>query len=291
MRKVPKERARTPAAQPLDVFAYLDYRAFLRDYYLDKKDKRGLSYRSFSRRAGLRSPNYLKLVIDGDRNLSDEMAARFAKAVGLDADACAYFVELVRFNQAKGTHERNASYARLTGFRRYRRAQPLELEHAAYHSTWYLPAIRELAARRDFRADPSWIAERLWPPITKQEAASALDTLLALGLLVKEESGEIVQGEELVSTGPETRGLHIKNYHRTMMDRAAEAMDLIPAQDRDISSLTLCLSADGLARLKQRIARFRRELLELSTLESDPRQVVQVNFQLFPLSKNPGDEP
>lgn len=277
-------------AGALDVFAYLDYRAFLRDYYLEKKDKRGLSYRAFSRRAGLRSPNYLKLVIDAERNLSDEMAARFAKAVGLDADGSAYFIELVRFNQAKSTSDRNASYVRLTGFRRHRRAQPLELKHAAYHSTWYLPAIRELAARPDFRDDPAWIARTLWPSISKGEALAALTTLLDLGLLVKDEDGKVVQGEALLSTGAETRGLHIRNYHRMMMNRAAEAMDEIPSADRDISSLTLCLGRDGLARLKQRIVRFRRELLELSTVEDEPEQVVQVNFQLFPLSRNPGDE-
>jgi uncharacterized protein (TIGR02147 family) len=275
--------------QANDVFGYLDYRAFLRDYYLDRKDRRGLSFRAFSKRAGLRSPNYLKLVIDGDRNLSDEMAGRFAKAVGLDGDAAAYFGELVRFNQARTSAERNDSYSRLTGYRHYRRAQPLELGHAAYHSTWYLPAIRELAARRDFRDDPAWIAKSLRPPITKAEASAAMKTLLELGLLVRDENGDVSQGEALVSTGAETRGLHIRNYHRTMMERAIESMDSVPAAERDISSITMCLSTDGLAHLKQRIQRFRRELLEIASLEQAPEQVVQVNFQLFPLSKPDGE--
>lgn len=62
---------------PVEVYGYLDYRAFLADLYTAKK-ARGFSYRSFSRRAGLSSPNYLKLVIDGQRNLSAKMAERFA---------------------------------------------------------------------------------------------------------------------------------------------------------------------------------------------------------------------
>ena len=57
-----------------EVFDYLDYRAFLRDHYLDKKQRQGLSFRGFSKRAGLKSPNYLKLVIDGQRNLTEAMA-------------------------------------------------------------------------------------------------------------------------------------------------------------------------------------------------------------------------
>jgi uncharacterized protein (TIGR02147 family) len=270
-----------------DVFELLDYRAFLRAHYEAKKaSRRGFSYRAFSRRAGLRSPNYLKLVIDGDRNLSPEMAARFAKACGLEGDAAAYFQDLVTFNQAKGAEEKNAAYRRLTGFRRYRSAHRLQMAHAEYHSTWYLPAIRELAARSDFRADPAWIAERLRPPIPRKDAARALDTLLELGLLVREDDGSVHQGEPIVSTGPEMHALHIANYHRMMIGRGAASIEAIPSAERDISALTLCLAPDGIAELKRRLQAFRRELLELSADEDDPEVVVQLNMQLFPLSRS-----
>lgn len=268
-----------------NVFDYLDYRAFLRDHYAFQKGLgRGFSYRAFSRRAGLRSPNYLKLVMDADRNLSGEMAPRFAKACGLTGEAAMYFLDLVTFNQATTAADRNAAYERLTTFKRYRQAHRLEMAHAAYHSTWYLPAIRELAARADFDPDPSWVAARLRPPIAVADARRALDALFQLGLLETDESGRVKQGEALVTTGPQTTSLHIGNYHRTMMERAAASIDEVPAARRDISSLTLCMGEDGLRRLKERIVRFRRELLELSELESDPREVVQVNFQLFPLT-------
>lgn len=268
-----------------NVFDYLDYRAFLRDHYLFQKGRgRGFSYRAFSRRAGLRSPNYLKLVIDGDRNLSGDMAGRFATACGLEGEAATYFVGLVGFNQATSTTERNAAYERLTTFKRYRQAHRLEMAQAAYHSTWYLPAIRELAAREDFKADPAWVAARLRPTISVPDARRALETLFELGLLVKDAHGRAKQGDPLVTTGTQTTSLHIGNYHRMMMERATASIDEVPAPKRDISSLTLCMSADGLRRLKERIARFRRELLELSELENDPREVVQVNFQLFPLT-------
>jgi uncharacterized protein (TIGR02147 family) len=274
-------------AADIDVFAYLDFRAFLRDYYEDRKRAgRGFSYRNFSRRAGLKSPNYLKLVIDGERNLSPDMAERFAEACGLKHDEVRYFVDLVAFGQASSLTERNQHYARLTGFQRYRNAHKLDLAHAAYYSAWYMPAIRELAARTDFRDDPAWIARQLSPPIATSEAARALDTLLELGLLVRETDGTIRQTDALLSTGPETRGLHIASYHRMMMHRAMESIDLIAPQHRDISSLTLCLGAEGLRAFKERIQRFRKELLELSALETDPEQVVQINFQLFPLTKH-----
>jgi uncharacterized protein (TIGR02147 family) len=223
--------------------------------------------------------------MDGERNLSQRMAGRFAKALGLDQDDATYFARLVQFNQASSSAERAKLYSKLTGFRRYRKARPLDAAHAAYHSTWYLPAVRELAARKDFHEDPDWIARTLWPSVTAAEAAEALQTLLSLGLLVRNDKGRILQGDALVSTGPEARSLHVASYHRTMLERAEQSIDDVPAPERDISSLTLCVGVDGLSRLKSRIQRFRRELLELSSEDEDPKQVVQVNLQLFPLSR------
>lgn len=271
---------------PIDVFAYLDYRAFLRDFYQARKSKgRGFSFRSFSRRAGLKSPNYLKLVIDGERNLSPSMAERFASACGLDAEEARHFVDLVAFNQATSMAERGKHYARLTGSERYRNAHKLDIAHAAYFSAWYMPAIRELASRSDFRSEPEWVAAQLVPKITTSEAERAIATLIELGLIVRDPSGKLAQAEALLSTGAETRGLHIANYHRSMMQRAMESIDLVKPDQRDISSLTLCLGENGLRSFKERVQRFRRELLELSALEDDPEQVVQINFQLFPLSR------
>lgn len=277
---------RVTKQSPSDVYGYLDFRAFLRDLYAEKKAKnKAFSYRSFSRRAGVSSPNYLKLVVERQRNLSAKMAERFAEACGLDADAARYFVHLVAFNQAKTSTERALHYGKLTSFQHYRQAHKLEIAHAAYYSDWYIPAIRELAASRDFRADPEWIADQLVPGITPLQAERALDTLLDLGLLVRDEKGRLKQADALLSTGAETRGLHIVAFHRAMTQRALESIDLVPAQDRDISSLTLCLSRGGLRTFKERLQRVRRELLELSALETDPEQVVQINFQLFPLSR------
>jgi uncharacterized protein (TIGR02147 family) len=277
--KEPSARRRSP----IDVFRYLDYRSFLADFYKAKKSK-GYSYRAFSRAAGLGAPNYLKLVIAGQRNLTPPMAARFAAACGLSGDATEYFQQLVEFNQASSIERRNAGYARLTAFDRYRRGHKLELAQAAYHSTWYLPAIRELVASRDFDEDPERLAARLWPSIKPNEARFALDTLIELGLLERDSSGRLRQTSSVVSTGPETLGLHIANYHAEMMRRATQSMELVPAAQRDVSALTFCVGTQGLARLKKRIQEFRRELIALVEAEHERSQVVQLNLQLFPLT-------
>ncbi len=270
----------------VNVFEYLDYREYLRDFYVDRKaTEYGFSYRAFSKRAGLRSTNYLKLVMDGERNLTSDMAVQFARACGLEDRAADYFCELVAFNQAATAHERNRCYARLTRFKQYRSIHRLDVAQAAYHANWYLPAIRELVSRPDFQEDPKWIGRTLKPRIAAAEAQSALDTLNELGLLTRDDRGRLCQAQSLVSTGPGPLGHHVVNYHRSMLERAAAAIDEVPREEREISSLTLCVSHEVLLDLKERIREFRRELLQLAELGGPPERVVQLNFQLFPLSE------
>jgi uncharacterized protein (TIGR02147 family) len=275
-----------PATGGFDVYAHFDYRALLRAYYEDRKlHGRGFSYRAFARRAGFKSPNHLKRVIDGERNLTPEMAERCVRACGFTGEEASYFRELVAFNEAKTESERSARYRTLSAFRGYRKAHKLQAAEADYCASWYIPAIRELAARPDFDEDPAWIAAQLIPAIKPKEARTALETLLALGLLVRE-GDRLRPGEQIVTTGPETRGMHIVSYHRAMMARASEAMDVLPKAQRDISSLTLALGRGGLELLKHRIQEFRRELLGLEQTGESVDQVVQVNLQLFPLSRS-----
>jgi len=267
------------------VFRYLDARRFLGDYYRYKKATgRSFSYRAFSRKVGLGSPNYLKLVIDGERNLSPEMAGRFAAAAGLEGTAHTYFVDLVAFTQARTTDEKAGCYERLVRFREHREVFHIDLAYGQYHREWYIPALRELAFCEGFRADPAWIAARMLPPIREDQARTGLELLQELDMLTCDADGRWRPSDPLVSTGPEVKGLHYVQYHRTMIGRALRALDDLPPEERDISSVTLALDADGIARLKERLRRFRRDLLQLSAEEASPHRVVQVNLQLFPLT-------
>ena len=271
---------------PVHIFSYLDYRQFLRDLYAEKKaSERSFSHRAFSKRAGLRSTNYLHLVMQGKRNLSQEMAASFARGCGLAPGEATYFCELVTFTQASTSEERNRAYDQLARHRSFREVHELDAAQAAYHSSWYIPAIRELATRADFHDDPAWVSRMLEPAISVTEARNALSILLELGLLVKDGEGRVRQPDELVTTGPGPLGHHVVNYHRAMLVRASEAIDRIPREEREISSVTLCVSQNTMLGLKARIREFRRELLHLAELEGEPERVVQINFQLFPLPK------
>ncbi|HTV19422.1 MAG TPA: TIGR02147 family protein [Polyangiaceae bacterium] len=277
------ERSRRSRA-PVDVFRYRDYREFLAAFYAHAKAA-GLSYRGFARAAGLGAPNYLKLVIDGKRNLSREMATRFAAACRLNAESTEYFELLVALNQADNDAERNEFHERLSRFARFRSSQRLDVAQHEYHSSWFIPVIRELVSCPGFVEDPAWIAAQLEPAISEKEAAHALDVLQRLGLLERDESGQLGQATRAVTTGQQASGLHIRNYHAEVMQRAVRAMHELPPEERYISALTLSASAATWAEVMRRVIAFRQELVTLCDADPAPARVVQLNLQLFPLTR------
>lgn len=275
-----------PSDDSVNVFEHLDYRQLLHALYAHKKQREyGFSHRSFSRRAGLKSVNLLKLVMDGERNLSPKLAERFAAALGLKGAAAEYFCELVRFNQAQSARERAQAHERMVKLKPERAVRLLDESQAAYCAHWYIPAIRELAARADFRNDPGWIGSTLSPKVSKARVSKALTVLRELGLLVPDAAGVLRPVDPMLSTGFAPLGHQIAGYHRAMLERAHDAIDLFPRDEREFGALTLCVDQALLPELKQRLQAFRHELMRFAESRGERTRLLQVNFQMFPLSQ------
>jgi uncharacterized protein (TIGR02147 family) len=270
----------------VSVYDFLDYRAYLRAYYeAAKRQRPSFSFRLFSKLAGLRSPNFLKLVIDGDRNLGAESIGRFAEALGLGAADAEFFADLVALDQAPTLAEKNRAFENIAASRRFRMARRISGELFAYLSHWYNPVVRELAARSDFLEEPRWIAAQLRPNISVSEAAEALRLLMSLELLVKNpDTGRIERGEPTLTTEHEVSALGAAAFHRQMLERAAQAIETVPREQRALSALTVCISPDTVLEVKQRIHQFRESLTELCDADQNGTVVYQLNVQWFPLS-------
>jgi uncharacterized protein (TIGR02147 family) len=285
-----RTQGRTPRKSEVSVYDFLDYRSYLRAHYEQtKRTRASYSFRLFSKLAGLRSPNFLKLVIEGQRNLSADSVRRFSDALAHDKGEAEFFSDLVAFNQADSLAEKNRAFERIAASRRFRSARRIDGDLFAYLSHWYNPAIRELAARDDFNEDPRWIASHLHPAISPAEAAQAMQLLLSLGLLVRDsETGRVLRGEPTLTTEHEVSSLGAMAFHRQMIERAAESMETVPYALRDLAALTVCVSPKTAALVKDRIHQFREAMAELCDSDSEGSVVYQLNVQWFPLSAAAG---
>ena len=275
----------------IKVFEYDNYRTYLRDLYeYLKKNTPEFSFRYFSQTAGFRSPNFLQLVIEGKRNLSADSIEKFIRALKLNKKEADHFRILVHLNQAKTIDEKKFYADQLMRTRSFKHIHPLKQNQYDYYSQWYNIPIRELVAHQEFSEDPAWIAKNLNPPISPQQAKKALELLLELDLIKRDESGRLVQTDTVVSTGDEVTSTSVANYHHEMIKKGSEAIDRFPSKERDISSVTMAVSEKGFNEIKSIIQRFRKEIIAVANQEQDPEAVCQVNIQLFPLTRKIKEE-
>lgn len=271
-----------------NIYEYLDYRLFLKAFLAyRKKESAAFSYRSFSRMAGFRSPNFLKLVIDGERNISLQAIPSFAKAFKLTKTESDFFENLVLFNQAKIAEEKNRYYERISRSKSYHDAKPLEASQYAYFSNWYFVALRELVLLKNFKEDPRWINKKLKTRTHPDEIKRALRILIELKLLYRDGEGRLRQTVEKISTSPEMGALAVLNFHREMLKKAQDSLENSRTSDRDISALTVAVSKKQFERIKERLQEIRREIHAISAEPGEKESVYQINLQMFNLSEVP----
>jgi uncharacterized protein (TIGR02147 family) len=269
-----------------NVFDYLDYRSFLIDmFHYRKAQASHFSYRYFSNKAGFASPNFLQLVVNGQRNLTNTSIAKMAKGFALKKKEREFFEYLVFMNQATVHDEKNNYYRKMISVVGYKNIATIEKDQYEYFSKWYYPVIRELLPFGEDAAKPEMIAAKLNPKITPKQAESALQLLERLNLIKQNPSGGWEQLHGDISTGPEIKSMAAASFHKEMLQLSMASIDRFPASQRDISGLTLSIHRDNIKKMKRKLASFRRELLELASTEDKPDMVVQINIQLFPLTK------
>lgn len=284
------DKARNVPATP-DIFLFYDYRAFLKALFeFNKGLSRRFSHRYIVTRAGFKSPNVLKNVIDGKRNLTFAAAEAFAKAFKLDGHSRRYFLALVQYNQAGTSTEKEKFFQELVDLRD--RVNPARLGERQYDvfSHWWHLAIREIVSLPDFQFSPDWVAEALSPSITPAEAAESLSLLKALGLIAMQKDKSWTQVEKTLATDARVKSVMVSQFHREMIRLGGESLSRFPGQEREISGTTLRVSEPDLAKIKTWLREFRMKLLGLASQSAGADQVYQLNFQFFPLvkSKRPG---
>lgn len=272
------------------IYMYNDYRQFLKDRYAElKKTQRSFSYRYFSQKAGFASPNFLKLVMEGQRNLSAESAQKFAHALKLGVKESRFFEILVQYNQTADGAQKQSYYEQMLAFGDYRKTHHLVEAQYAYLTHWYYPAIVELAHLKDFQEDPQWIASALGERISTREVREALQVVESIGLLQRNTDGKLVPGHAALTTGPEAASLAAHSYHQQILDLAKEAVDTQSQETREFGAITMAVSPAQLAKLKDMIRDFRRTVVNyLSTPDESANAVYQFAVQLFALTEHKG---
>ncbi|MBI4042357.1 MAG: TIGR02147 family protein [Deltaproteobacteria bacterium] len=271
----------------MNLFEYTDYRTYLRNFYLAQKEKQGsYSYRVFALRAKLSSPNYLKLVIDGKRRITDKTLPQFVRGLKLNRQETEYFRHLVLYQETHDPETKNNSLSEMIRIRQKSASvtKILDPDHLSVMSHWYHWAIREMVLLEDFSPDPKWIASRLHHRITPKQADESL-RLLKRTRFLHEEKGKYRQNEPLISTSDEIASLLIRKLHQQFIEIGVDSLFNDPVEKREVSGLTLALPQGKIGEVKMAIKEFRRDLNRIFSTQEKTGEVYQLVINFFPLTK------
>lgn len=269
----------------ISLFEYLDYRQYLKDLYSTSKvTRQAFSFRTFSKRAGFTSSNFYKLVMDCDRNLTEESLVKFMKGLGLNKQEQDFFRNLVFFNQAKKHEEKDLYYQKLLQSRKFNQLKPIEKEQYEYYSSWYYAVVREMICAKGFDGSCEWLMSRIEPELSRSQVEKSIQVLEKLGF-IKKVNDKWQQTSSLVTTGAESASLVLLNYHKSVLELTRDQLSRISPQDRDVSSLTLGISREKIPELKKYIQQFRQQVLKMVSTDVEPDEVLLLNIQMIPVTK------
>jgi uncharacterized protein (TIGR02147 family) len=273
------------AADKPSIYAFFNYREYLSTLFnYHKAISPIFSHRYIVSKAGFKSPNSLKNVINGGRHLSIAGAERFAEAFKMDKRERTYFIAMVKFNTAQSAGEKERCLLELLKLRQSSSPASLNDVQMEILSRWWHVAIREITALPDFKNSSLWISRVLMPPISHNKAAESLELLKRLGFIRKTKDGwEPV--DKTMQSDPEVYHVYAAQFHREMIRLGMEAISRFSHELREISGTTLRISALDVPRVKTLLQNFRRQLLDFAASSKDADQVYQLNFQFFPLVK------
>jgi uncharacterized protein (TIGR02147 family) len=270
------------------LFDYFDYQEFLRDYYEEKKrDNVYMSYRYLGQRLHL-DPGFLLKVLQGKHHLAERSIPAVCSFFKFSDKESRYFEMLIRYNKAKTTADIKLYFERLMSLRDCR-ARPIEESQYAFYQKWYHSAIHALLLIYAFKGGFKKLASLLTPSITAKQAEESIRLLTRIGMVKRGEDGVYRPADAFVTSGEKWHSAAIRDFQRETINLSSQSLDLHAKEIRDISTVTVAVSAKDLPEIRERIRQFRQSIL---TLENDnpPDTVYQVNIQVIPVTQTLGGE-
>ena len=273
---------------------YMDYRLFLTDFYLVKKNLtktslRPYSYAIFSAAADIKSPNYLKMIIEGKRNLSLDMVAKFAKACALNKVQTDEFRLLVLFNQAEDPADRNYALKLLSEYRVEQKLKHGEFDRKVFEKVpnWIGWIIYALVDQEGVTFETHQLRDLLRGKASEGEITIALENLIKSGDLARDPVTQVITKVKREAAPEEIPSALVRQLQMQLMYLGLESLYQDEATEREFGALTLSLTSKEFEEIKFKLRQMRKSLHKdnsIARMATKGERVYQLNLQLFPVS-------
>ncbi len=287
-------KAAPPTAPALN--EHTDYREFLKDVYEFRRRSEGsslrpYSYSTFSAAADIKSPNYLKLIIEGRRNLSEDMMGRFGKALRLSRDETIEFRALVRYNQASEPIERNQFLKELSDIRARREIDRGAINQSSWDKVpgWIGWVLYAMTDQKNVDFDPTSLQRLFRVKATADDIRESLKKLIESGDLLQQEGSKgVTKAREMIESPQDLPVALIRKLQAELIYLGIESLFRDSPKDREFGALTMALTQEEFEQVRFEVRQLRKRLhkdisVKRKTTKGD--RVFQLNIQLFPVTE------
>ena len=268
----------------MDILAYTDYRTFLHDFYENRKESNPIwSYRFMAQRLEV-DPGQLVKIMQGKLHLPQRAMGATIRLCGLEGRDAAYFEELVHFSRARSAEESSRSFERLSALKGVLSGS-VSTDQADYYRSWRHTVVRALLGMAPFRGDWETLGSLCMPALTGDEARSSVELLERLGIVQRDERGALCLSNAHITPGDGVPVEAIRQFQKETIDLAKQALEAIPREEREISTITMALSESDINLVQGWVKDLRRQVQSLSENTREPDRVYHLNVQLFPVAK------
>ncbi len=276
--------------------SYTDYRVYLRDVFEFKKKTESIGYRiysysDFSAAADIKSPNYLKMIIEGKRNLSAKSILKFSKALHLDKEQSLEFKALVEYNQAVEPLERNRFLKKLSEIRVKKRLEenPGNKEQLKEMPNWVSWVLYALADQKNIDFGRDDLETLFCPEVSPSKMKASLKKMIDSEHLYKEgKTGAWIKKRELLSKVDSIPVEVVRKLQSELIYLGMESLFRDAPQEREFGAFTLALTEKEFEKVRFELRKVRKKIQKDIMMErerSKGDRVYQLNIQLFPLTK------
>ncbi len=243
------------------------------------------SHRAFARWAKVKSPNFIGLILSGQRHLQGDWLEGFILAAKLEGLERRYLETLVQLENADDWHLKEQLLEELRTLFVQENIESLVGDRLTLVREPLLWTLYYMSFLGDQVAEPKWFKLRLRRSVPVPTIRQGLETLERLGLLQR--SGNRYQPlKQLLESPDEMEAGANAHFHRYVLEESLESLETLDPADRSFGSLTLSIDQEQSEALKKEISRFGKYLLQkYESAHSSDSNLVRLNLQLYPLTK------
>lgn len=269
------------------LYQHRSYRSFLKSVLQERILKNpAYSLRAMAGQLGF-SSSQVSEALNGKANFSTESLRKIARKLELDDEQSDYLCKLGELESHKDPEARASVVEQIQKHLQRNNVQAravydLNVDYFKQIADWYHSAILELVYLKGFEFTPENIAQKL--QISKLDAELAIERLLRLELLFRDQDGNIKRPKEKILVQSPEKNTAMRALYRQMFQKASDALENQDPQVRWSGYETLAVADEALPEIRKACDKFFDEVLRISAKYPQKKSVYHLLTHFFRLT-------